>query len=92
MKLSLRDSHNISIDIMDYLQELRKPVERLQKRMQKTQSNLAEIRSVMSAWVKIPLFERKDCKKDAVLCLDERSDRITKRYADIKEAAKTVFE
>lgn len=77
---------------MDYLQELRKPVERLQARMQKTQSNLAQIRSVMSAWTKIPLFERKDCKKEAVLCLDERSDRITRRYADIREASKTVHE
>lgn len=77
---------------MDYLQELRKPVERLQARMQKTQANLLQIRTVMSAWTKIPLFERKDSKKDAVLCLDERSDRITKRYADIREASKTVHE
>lgn len=77
---------------MDYLQELRKPVERLQKRMQKTQLNLTEIRNVMSVWAKIPLFERKDGKKDAVLCLDERADRITRRYADIQDAAKIVHE
>lgn len=77
---------------MDYLQELRKPVERLQIRMQNTQSNLTQIRTVMSAWAKIPLFERKDGKKDAVLCLDERCDRITKRYADIKDASSIVHE
>lgn len=77
---------------MEYLMELRKPVERLQIRMQKTQLNLAEIRRQMSVWIKMPLFERKDSKKDAVLCLDERVDRITKRYAEIKEASRIVFE
>lgn len=75
---------------MDYLQELRKPVERLQIRMGKTQENLLNLRNTISVWTKIPLFERKDSKKDAVLCLDERIDRITKRYADVKIAAKIV--
>lgn len=75
---------------MDYLQELRQPVERLLGRMQRTQLNVSQIRSVMSTWIKVPLFERKDSKKDAVLCLEERMDRITKRYADIKEASNTV--
>lgn len=75
---------------MDYLKELRKPVERLQIRMQKTQKNLNEIRTVISTWTKVPLFERKDGKKDTVLCLDERHDRTTKRYADIENAAKMV--
>lgn len=79
-----------SQSIMDYLLELRKPVERLQARMQQTHQNLHEIRTIMSAWAKIPLFERKDGKKDSVLCLDERIDRITKRYADIEAASKVV--
>lgn len=84
------DNFNISTGITDYLVELRKPVERLQGRMQKTHQNLSEIRSIMSTWAKIPLFERKDGKKDSVLCLDERTDRITKRYADIESASKVV--
>lgn len=76
--------------IMDYLLELRKPVERLQARMHRTHQNLNEIKTIMSAWVKMPLFERKDGKKDSVLCLDERSERISKRYADIEAASKVV--
>lgn len=75
---------------MDYLLEIRKPVERLQARMHKTQQNLSEIRSIMSVWTRVPLFERKDGKKDSVLCLDERVDRITKRYAEIESASKVV--
>lgn len=78
------------LDITDYLMEIRKPVEKLQERMNRTQTNLSEIRKVMSCWVKMPLFERKDSKKDAVLCIDERFDRITKRYGDIEEASKIV--
>lgn len=77
---------------MDYLNELRQPVERLQARMQKTQSNLERIRSITSTWTKIPLFERKDGKKDAVLCLEERNDRISKRYAAFTEMSSTIHE
>lgn len=75
---------------MEYLLELRNPVECLQIRMQKTQRNLNEIKSLLSQWIKIPLFERKDNKKDSALCLDERIDRITKRYADIETTSKLV--
>lgn len=70
--------------------QIRKPVETLQDRMNRTQTNLAEIRKVISCWVKAPLFERKDSKKDAVLCIDERHDIITKRYGDIEEASNVV--
>lgn len=77
-------------DIMDYLNRLRKPVEQLQVRMQKTQFNLNEIRRITSTWVKYPLFERKDGKKDTVLCLNERGNRVAKRYAEISTASDTV--
>lgn len=79
-----------SPDIMDYLNRLREPVEQLQVRMQKTQHNLNEIRRIASTWVKYPLFERKDGKKDTVLCLNERGNRVAKRYAEISAASDTV--
>ncbi|XP_037924668.1 dynein beta chain, ciliary isoform X3 [Hermetia illucens] len=79
-----------SEDITSYLQKLREPVASLQERMNHTQNNLNEIRHIMSSWTKIPLFERKDGKKDAVLCLEERNDRITKRYADIENASQKI--
>lgn len=77
-------------DIMEYLIELRKPVERLQIRMQKTQSNLSEIKRITSMWLKQPLFIRKDGKKDSVLCLNERENRVTKRYTEIELASNSV--
>lgn len=75
---------------MEYLKNLRDPVERLQLRMQKTQFNLNEIKRITSTWVKQPLFERKDGKKDSVLCLNERSNRVAKRYSEIELASNAV--
>lgn len=69
---------------------LRKPAEKLQIRMQQTQRNLNEIKSIMSAWTKAPLFERKDSKKDSVLCMEERNDRIARRYAEMETASTMV--
>lgn len=77
-------------DIMEYLVRLREPVERLQVRMQKTQFNLSEIKRITSMWGKQPLFERKDGKKDSVLCLNERLSRVAKRYAEIETASTTI--
>ncbi|XP_055848919.1 dynein beta chain, ciliary isoform X2 [Episyrphus balteatus] len=81
-----------SENITEYLQRLREPVAALQNRMNHTQGNLTQIHHIMSAWAKVPLFERKDSKKDTVLCLDERSDRTTKRYAEIRAASKQIHE
>lgn len=75
---------------MEYLMALREPVERLQIRMQQTQRNLNEIKTIMSAWSKVPLFERKDSKKDSVLCMEERNDRIARRYAEMEAASLRV--
>ncbi|KAM7360514.1 dynein heavy chain at 93AB isoform 2-T2 [Cochliomyia hominivorax] len=79
-----------SEDIMTYLQKLREPVAALQNRMNHTQGNLRQIHNIMSVWIKHPLFERKDGKKDAVLCIDERPDRTAKRYAEIQAASDEI--
>ncbi|XP_061390860.1 dynein beta chain, ciliary isoform X1 [Musca vetustissima] len=81
-----------SEDILTYLNKLRQPVAALQNRMDHTQGNLKQIRDIMSVWVRQPLFERRDGKKDAVLCIDERPDRTAKRYAEIQEASEKIHE
>jgi len=55
--------------------------------MDHTQGNLRQIRKIMGVWAKQPLFERRDCKKDSVLSIDERPDRTSKRYAEIQAAS-----
>lgn len=77
-------------DINDYLKKLRYPIECLQQRMQKVENNLVEMESVLAVWDRLPLFERKESKKDTVFCLDERADRISRRYADIETASTRI--
>lgn len=72
---------------MSYLEKLRNPVAALRNRMNHTQENLRQIRKIMEVWAKQPLFERRDCKKDSVLSIDERPDRTAKRYAEIQAAS-----
>uniref|UniRef100_A0A182IVR3 Dynein beta chain, ciliary n=4 Tax=Anopheles atroparvus TaxID=41427 RepID=A0A182IVR3_ANOAO len=81
-----------SENIQEYMMQIRGPVEQLQRRMQSIQNNLQDIRTTMSAWAKLPLFERKDSKKDTVLCLEERNDRKTKRYGELEAAAIKVHQ
>ncbi|XP_065078949.1 dynein beta chain, ciliary [Ochlerotatus camptorhynchus] len=78
--------------ITEYMIKIRNPVEQLQGRMQNIQNNLKEIRTIMSSWAKAPLFERKDSKKDTVLCLEERNDRKSKRYGELEAAAIKVHQ
>lgn len=81
-----------SENINEYMQDLRAPVECLHSRMVQIQSNLNEIKDVMTSWAKAPLFIRKDGKKEATLCVEERQDRTNKRYTEIKNVAVRVHE
>lgn len=89
LELAFISKSNIS-DIMEYLKKLRTPIECLQERMQKVEVNVQEMRTVLGIWDRLPLFERKESKKDTVFCLDERADRIFRRYADIEKAATRI--
>ena len=44
----------------------------------------------MSTWSKIPLFERKEAKNETLLNLDDRDDRLNKRYNEISGAGEKL--
>jgi hypothetical protein len=44
----------------------------------------------MSTWSKTPLFERKEEKYETVLNLDDRKERLEKRYTNIKDIGKKL--
>lgn len=75
---------------MEYLKKIRNPIECLQQRMQKVEENVKEMSSFLGVWDKLPLFERKESKKDTVFCLEERADRISRRYTDIENASTRI--
>lgn len=62
----------------------------LQQHLQKSQENLAEIKNILVPFARQPLFERKDGKKDTVLCIEEREERIAKRYGDILKTSENI--
>lgn len=74
-----------------YIQEVRDIVHDLEKRVQKARDNVEEIQSIMKTWV-LPIFERKDGKKETLLNLDDRSERLEKRYNLIRESGKKIHE
>ena len=70
--------------VWDYIEKTRDQVHDLEVRVQKAKDNVEEIQKIMTTWTKQPLFERKEDKYDTLLNLDDREDRINKRYADIR--------
>uniref|UniRef100_F7AU91 AAA+ ATPase domain-containing protein n=1 Tax=Ciona intestinalis TaxID=7719 RepID=F7AU91_CIOIN len=75
--------------VWEYIEETRDQVHDLEQRVQKAKDNVDKINKIMSTWV-LPVFERKENKKDALLNLDDREDRLAKRYAIIQECANQV--
>ncbi|VVC95211.1 unnamed protein product, partial [Leptidea sinapis] len=90
IELAQRGLNWNSKDLWSYLEELHKLVGNLYDRMSKIQDNLKEIKSIMKAWSSQPLFERKEGKKDTLMNLDDRKERTSKRYNDIKETAERI--
>lgn len=74
------------------MQEFRAPVECLYSRIVQIQGNLEEVKLVMTSWAKMPLFVRKDGRKDTTLCIEEREERTEKRYKEMREVAVRIHE
>ena len=58
----------------------------LEQRVQKSKDNVDLIQKIMATWSKLPLFERKEGKNESLLNLEDRSDRLQRRYGEIKDA------
>ena len=53
---------------------------------------MEEIKKLMSTWSKTPLFERKEEKHETLLNLDDRKERLEKRYANIKDIGNKIHD
>ena len=58
--------------------------------MQHTKDNVEQIQKIMSTWSNSPLFERKEGKNETLLNLDDRADRLKKRYDEIAQAGEKI--
>lgn len=80
----------IYLELWDYLTSLHKLVGNLQNNLQVCQNNLNEIRNLLIPFTRQPLLERKDGKKNEVLCIEEKEERLTRRITEIKEATAKI--
>lgn len=76
--------------LLEYIAEVGDLVEGLWKRMKAAQSNVEKIGNILEPWTKTPLIERKDRRKDTLLALEDRSEKVSKRYAEVTKAAEQI--
>lgn len=65
-------------------------VENLQQTLFNCQSNLSQIKNILIPFARQPLFERKDGRKNTILCIEDRDEKVAKRYSDIKKATNQI--
>lgn len=70
----------IFLELLDYIEKLKKLVEAVQEPLSKTQRNVITMRNLMDSWAKVPLLIRSN-GPNSLLALDDKMDRIQKRSA-----------
>uniref|UniRef100_H2Y9A0 Dynein axonemal heavy chain 11 n=1 Tax=Ciona savignyi TaxID=51511 RepID=H2Y9A0_CIOSA len=77
-------------DTWDYIRNCRNKVTDIESRVQKAKDNINTIHNIMEKWSDVPLYVRKEDKKDVLLMLDDREDRLSRRYVSIHEDAQEM--
>lgn len=67
-------------------------VNELESSVHKAKNNIEEINNLMSSWSKTPLFARYENKHETLLNLDDRKDRLEKRYANISDIGTKIHQ
>ncbi|XP_049940954.1 dynein beta chain, ciliary-like [Schistocerca serialis cubense] len=70
-----------------YIEKMHDMIKCLNDRLKMAQANIEHIISMIEPWTKIPLYGRKDGRKEALLYLEDRHNRLEKRYNEIKQEA-----
>ncbi|KAI8492613.1 Dynein heavy chain 9, axonemal, partial [Branchiostoma belcheri] len=78
--------------VWEYIQETRDMVHDLEMRVFKAKTNLENVQKIMEQWCTAPLYERKDGKEVSLLNLDDREERLAKRYAETKESGNKIHD
>ncbi|XP_008933470.1 PREDICTED: dynein heavy chain 9, axonemal-like, partial [Merops nubicus] len=61
----------------------------LEQRIQKAKNNVEEIQTLVQSWAS-PIFERKDCKKESLLSLEDCQDRQERCYSLVRESGQRI--
>lgn len=77
------------LGIWEYIQEVRDSVCDLESRLQRTKDNVEEIQSCMRSWA-CPMFDKKEGKKDTLLSLEDRAERLDRFYSLIRSSGEKI--
>ncbi|XP_018327462.1 dynein beta chain, ciliary [Agrilus planipennis] len=80
----------ISNDILPYIMKFHELVGKLQGHIQKSQDNLNQIRNIFLPFIREPLFQRKDGKKENLLSINDCEEKSSKREMEIKKIVKEI--
>ncbi|XP_074463654.1 dynein axonemal heavy chain 9 isoform X3 [Larus michahellis] len=75
--------------VWDHISMVMAGVHDLERRIQKAKNNVEEIQTIVRSWVP-PIFERKDCKRESLLSLEDCQDRLERRYSLIRESGQRI--
>ena len=78
--------------IWEYIEKTKNMVHDLESRVQKSKTNIQKIVQLMATWSKTPLFERKEEKFGSLLNLDDREERLEKRYSEIRQKGDQIHQ
>ncbi|KAG7253549.1 hypothetical protein CRUP_011683, partial [Coryphaenoides rupestris] len=65
--------------IWEYIQDVRDCVCDLESRLQRAKDNVDEAQKCARSWAS-PLFDRREAKKEALICLEDRPERLERFY------------
>lgn len=87
--LVIQNTFNVVSGIWEYIQDVRETVYDMEQRLQRTKNNVEEIHTIMKSWT-TPIFERKEGKKDALLNLDDKTERLERTYGQIRASGAKI--
>ncbi|KAG7159120.1 Dynein beta chain, ciliary-like 3 [Homarus americanus] len=70
--------------VWEYIEVLRDSVSDLENRVQKAQANVRRLDNILATWIQKPIFERRDGKRDTLLNLDDKAERLKKVYSNME--------
>nr|XP_056713421.1 dynein axonemal heavy chain 11 [Euleptes europaea] len=69
----------------EYTEHVKATVYDLEQRLQKSKDNIKAVQQIMKGWMEQPLFCRKDNKKEALLNLEDKEDRLSKKFMALQK-------
>lgn len=79
-------------DCWSFISSTKNVVQDLVCRVSKAKENCEAIQSVMKGWSKHTMFCRKDNKRGSLIQLEDRRDRVNKKYISMKKAGDCIHE